>query len=142
MQKHKLFLIIGPSGVGKGTAISRIKETDLNLFYPVSFTTREKRINEVEGETYYFIKKAQFEEKIKSNEFLEYQIVHGTHYYGTDKNSITENLKHSSVLREIDIAGVRDVLHNNSQLPIVTIFITTNNWETLVSRINKRQKKN
>ena len=142
MQKHKLFLIIGPSGVGKGTAIKRIKETDLNMFYPVSFTTREKRINEVEGETYHFIKKGEFEEKIKNNEFLEYQIVHGTHYYGTDKNSITENLKHTSVLREIDIAGVRDVLKNNSHLPIVTIFITTNNWETLVSRINKRQQMN
>jgi len=140
MQKNKLFLIIGPSGVGKGTAIKQIKNSKLNLFYPVSFTTREKRINEVEGETYYFINKSEFEEKIKNNEFLEYQIVHGTHYYGTDKKSIVDNLKSISVLREIDIAGVQDVLKNNSHLPIVTIFITTNDWDTLVSRINKRQQ--
>jgi len=140
MQKNKLFLIIGPSGVGKGTAIKQIKNSQLNLFYPVSFTTREKRINEVEGETYYFINKSEFEEKIQNNEFLEYQIVHGTHYYGTDKQSIVDNLKATSVLREIDIAGVQDVLKNNSHLPIVTIFITTNDWDTLVSRINKRQQ--
>lgn len=140
MQKNKLFLIIGPSGVGKGTAIKQIKNSDIDLFYPVSFTTREKRINEVEGETYYFINKSEFEEKIQNNEFLEYQIVHGTHYYGTDKKSIVDNLKTTSVLREIDIAGVQDVLQNNSHLPIVTIFITTNDWDTLVSRINKRQQ--
>lgn len=140
MQKNKLFLIIGPSGVGKGTAIKQIKNSDIDLFYPVSFTTREKRINEVEGETYYFINKSEFEEKIQNNEFLEYQIVHGTHYYGTDKQSIVDNLKATSVLREIDIAGVQDVLKNNSHLPIVTIFITTNDWDTLVSRINKRQQ--
>lgn len=140
MQKNKLFLIIGPSGVGKGTAIKQIKNSKLNLFYPVSYTTREKRINEVEGETYYFINKSEFEEKIKKNEFLEYQIVHGTHYYGTDKKSIVDNLTTKSVLREIDIAGVQDVLQNNSHLPIVTIFITTNDWDTLVSRINKRQE--
>ena len=140
MQKNKLFLIIGPSGVGKGTAIKQIKNSDIDLFYPVSFTTREKRINEVEGETYYFINKSEFEEKIQNNEFLEYQIVHGTHYYGTDKQSIVDNLKATSVLREIDIAGVQDVLKNNSHLPIVTIFITTNDWDTLVTRINKRQQ--
>ncbi len=140
MQKHKLFLVIGPSGVGKGTAISRIKESKLDLFFPVSYTTREKRINEVDGQTYYFISKNEFENKIKQDDFLEYQIVHGTNYYGTDKRSITNQLQSRSVLREMDVAGVQDVLLNNKELPIVTIFITTDSWDTLVKRINNRQQ--
>jgi len=140
MQKHKLFLVIGPSGVGKGTAISRIKESTLDLFFPVSYTTREKRINEVDGQTYYFISKDEFENKIKQDDFLEYQVVHGTNYYGTDKRSIINQLQSKSVLREMDVAGVKDVLLNNKELPIVTIFITTDNWETLVKRINNRQQ--
>jgi len=140
MQKHKLFLVIGPSGVGKGTAISRIKESKLDLFFPVSYTTREKRINEVDGQTYHFISKNEFENKIKQDDFLEYQIVHGTNYYGTDKRSITNQLQSRSVLREMDVAGVQDVLLNNKELPIVTIFITTDSWSTLVKRINNRQQ--
>ena len=139
MNKNKLFLIIGPSGVGKGTAIKILKQTHPEIFFPVSFTTRDKRENEVEGETYFFISKQEFEKKIQEGDFLEYQIVHGKNYYGTDKKTIKTNLINTNVVREMDVAGVTEVLKNNIDLPIVTIFITTDNWETLVTRIKRRQ---
>ena len=140
-KKGKLILVIGPSGVGKGTAIKQIRQLCSQLFFPTSYTTRQMRQGEKQGETYNFITKPEFEKMIKDDAFLEYQLVHNTSYYGTDKASILENIeKGKSVIREMDIQGVKEILDKEWTFDIVTIFITTDSWETLKSRILKRSQ--
>ena len=103
----KLILIVGPSGSGKGTVINRLKSIFPGFAYPVSYTTRDMREGEVDGEVYNFIAKEKFEDMIKNNEFLEYAIVHSNNYYGTSKNDILEPLKSGAmVVREVDIQGL------------------------------------
>jgi guanylate kinase len=135
----KLILILGPSGTGKGTVINHLKNTFPELVFPASFTTRAMRPNEIPGEVYNFITKEQFQQKIEKNEFLEWAIVHGDNYYGTDKKSILESLElGKTVLREVDIQGVHSLQNLIPEDKIHTIFLTTDSWEKLESRIKKR----
>ena len=71
MGKGRLFVISGPSGVGKGTLTKRLLE-DVDIRFSVSMTTREPRPGEVNGESYYFVSEEEFENRIKGNGFLEY----------------------------------------------------------------------
>lgn len=132
-------MIIGPSGVGKGSIISKIKDKLPNTVFPVSFTTRAKREGEIEGQTYFFISKGKFEEKIKRGEFLEYALVHKKAYYGTDKKTITEGLKNNqNVIREIDFQGYESVKKILNKEQYKTIYITAGDWNTLKERITSR----
>ena len=72
MSKGKLFVISGASGVGKSTVLKRVMEIRPELRFSVSATTRAPRPGEVDGESYYFVTKEQFEQMIARNEFLEY----------------------------------------------------------------------
>lgn len=135
----KLILILGPSGTGKGTVINHLKKTFPELVFPASFTTRAMRPNEVPGEVYNFINKQEFQEKIDKDELLEWAIVHGDNFYGTDKKSITQSLNNGqTVLREVDIQGVHSLQKLIDPSQIHTIFITTDSWQKLESRIQKR----
>ena len=140
MKKNKLFAIIGPSGAGKGTVIKEIKKLFPQIKYPISFTTREKREGEKEGEVYYFISQEKFQEMIQNQEFLEYQKVHKNAYYGSSKKEIIGNLENKHVLREFDIQGVKELEKVMPEENLVKIFITVKNWKTLESRILKRSK--
>jgi len=140
-KKGKLFLLMGPSGVGKGTATRHLRATQDNVFFPTSYTTRSMRQGEKDGETYNFITKPEFEKMIKQDAFLEYQLVHKTNYYGTDKQTIIDNINSGKVvLREMDLQGVQDVLSKQWPFEIKTIFITTDSWETLEQRIRQRSE--
>ena len=135
----KFILILGPSGSGKGTIIDFLKSKNLNIKYPPSYTTRAKRPGEIEGDVYHYITKEQFRTKIKNREFLEWAIVHNNNYYGTDKQTIIKELENgNTVLREVDIQGVKSIYKIFHKSNIVTIFITTDSWEKLESRIKKR----
>lgn len=136
-----LYLIIGPSGVGKGSIIRSLKESDLNIFFPVSYTTRPMREGEKEGETYHFIDKEKFESMISNQDFLEYALVHQKAYYGTDKASITNALQNGQdVLREIDFQGYESIkkLIPKSQLKV--FYIDAGSWENLKERITNRSQ--
>ena len=82
MAKGKLFVISGPSGVGKGTICKRVLDADSNMRFSVSMTTRAPREGEVEGVDYFFVGKDEFEELLREGQLLEYnQFVEN--YYGT-----------------------------------------------------------
>ncbi len=138
--KGKLYLIVGPSGAGKGTIISAIKKKMPDLIFPISCTTRDPRANEKEAEVYNFINKDDFLKKIESAEFLEWAHVHGRdHFYGTLKKPILEALKNGKkVLREVDMQGAESIKKIIPQEQLLTIFITVPDWNTLERRILQR----
>lgn len=146
--KGKLYLIIGPSGAGKGTIIKALKQQMPELVLPISCTTRDPRTGEKDGEVYHFISKEDFLKKIEDGDFLEWAHVHGRdNFYGTLKSPILAALKsEKKVLREVDMQGaqsIRDLIELDkelSQYELVTIFITVKDWPTLEHRILNRSE--
>lgn len=134
--KGKLFLISGPSGVGKGTICRELLNCNPNIYFSVSATTRAPRDEDIEGKTYYFKTKEQFEELIEQNEFLEWAEYSGN-YYGTPKKPVMEHLeKGEDVLLEIDVKGALNVKKNFSEG--IYIFIAPPDNNTLFERLKKR----
>ena len=82
-----VFIISAPSGSGKSTLVTRLLNEVKNLTFSVSYTTRSPRGNEVDGEAYHFIDRAEFEHRIAKDEFLEYAEVFGN-YYGTHSSAL------------------------------------------------------
>lgn len=104
-----LIVISAPSGAGKGTVINKLLEKNDNLWLSVSATSRIPRDNDIEGKTYYFYSKEEFEEKIKEGYFLEYALYAGN-YYGTPKEFIGSKLDNGiDVILEIEIQGVMQI---------------------------------
>lgn len=139
--KGKLFLIVGPSGSGKGTVISLLKERYPQFVYPVSYTTRDPRPGEKEGEVYHYISKAEFEEGIGNGRFLEWAQVHKDNYYGTSKEQIVSALEAGQVvIREIDIQGFKSIQAELPKENLVSIFLEVTDLEDLKKRILGRGK--
>lgn len=137
MKKGTLFIISGPSGVGKGTIRQKVmEEKDLNLVYSVSMTTRQMRPGEKEGVDYYFVSDDAFLENLKKGNFLEYNLFVG-HSYGTPKDKVDALLEEGkNVLLEIDVNGARQVMEKEKD--VVSIFILPPSFEELERRIRGR----
>src|SRR5215207_2201922 len=105
----KLFVITGPSGVGKGTLISRLLDRVPDLELSVSATTRPPREGEVDGRDYHFLDRAEFDQKVGEDAFLEHATYSG-HRYGTPRSEIEKRLQDGrSVVLEIELEGARQV---------------------------------
>ena len=103
-------MVSGPSGTGKGTVCSELLTQAQDLAYSISATTRQPRAGEVDGKNYYFMDKADFEQKIAEGGFLEYANVYGN-YYGTPLAKIEERLAAGEdILLEIDTQGALNVM--------------------------------
>ena len=134
----KLIVIAAPSGTGKTSLIkallSEVKHLKFSL--SVSYTTREKRITEKHGESYYFINKEEFELMIKKQEFLEYADVFGD-LYGTSSSWVKNKIKNGwNVILELDWQGtsqVKDIYPDTE-----TIFILPPSFADLKLRLNER----
>ena len=139
--KGKLFLILGPSGSGKGSLIGCLKKKHPEFVFPVSVTSREIRLGEIEGNVYHFVSKDVFEKKIEENELLEWAVVHQNNYYGTLKKPIFEAIENNqTVIREVDIQGfelIREIIPVDQ---LVSIFIMPDSIENLVEIIRNRSK--
>ena len=134
----KLIVIAAPSGTGKTSLIkallSEVKHLKFSL--SVSYTTREKRITEKHGESYYFINKEEFELMIKKQEFLEYADVFGD-LYGTSRLWVKNKIKNGwNVILELDWQGARQVkgMYPDTE----TIFILPPSFADLKLRLNER----
>ena len=136
-ERGLLIVISGPSGVGKGTVRKALFEMkNHNLTYSVSMTTRKQRPGEVDGVYYYFTTKEEFEDRIKTNKFLEYAEFVGN-YYGTPLDKVNEKLDagHEVVL-EIEVEGALQV---KRKVPdCVMIFIVPPSKEDLYKRLKSR----
>lgn len=136
MSEAKLFIISGPSAVGKGTIVKRIIEAEDDIHLSVSATTREPRPGEQDGVSYYFLTDDEFRSKIDASGFLEYASVHG-HFYGTPKAPVLEKLKEGyDVILEIDVQGAMKV--KESYPDGIFIFILPPSLEELRNRIVHR----
>jgi guanylate kinase len=105
-----LFLLSGPSGVGKGTVRKALfEESDVGLNYSISATTRKPRQGESDGIDYFFITREDFEKRIEEHRMLEYAEYAGN-YYGTPKDWIDKELDHGKdVFMEIEVQGAKQV---------------------------------
>ena len=134
----KLIVISAPSGAGKTSLINALLEEarDLKLTLSISYTTREKRVTEKHGESYFFISNKEFEHMIKEKEFLEYADVFGD-LKGTSKSWVENKIKKGwNVILELDWQGASQVkeIYPDSK----TIFILPPSYTDLETRLNKR----
>ncbi|MEK7672864.1 MAG: guanylate kinase [Patescibacteria group bacterium] len=135
----KLFLIVGPSGSGKGTVIKELQRKYKGFVYPISYTTRQPRDGEEDGQVYHFITKDKFKEMIEAGEFLEYATVHSDNFYGTAKKEILEALEGSAVvIREVDMQGFHSIKNLVPKENLVSIFMKVISEEDLSERILRR----
>lgn len=138
--KGILFIISSPSGGGKGTLIREVLRTVPNIGYSVSFTTRQRREGEVDGQHYHFVSHEKFENLIEQGEFLEYAKVHGN-YYGTSKTQIEQETSIGrDIILEIDVQGA-DLVREKAPNAI-GIFILPPSFEVLRERLTARQTEN
>ncbi len=135
-----LFVISAPSGAGKSTICSSLRQTP-DTVYSVSCTTREPRAGEINGEDYHFLETADFEHRIAAGDFLEHAKVHGN-YYGTLRHSIVEHLRRGiDVLVDIDTQGAALIRKNADPFirdSLVDIFIMPPSLDELRRRLVKR----
>ena len=130
--KHKLLVISGPSGVGKGTIVKALKARRNDVVESISCTTREPREGETHGKEYFFLSKEEFLRRIAENDFLEYD-EHFGNYYGTPKSFVQETLQKKSVILEIDVVGA---LNTKKAIPeSVLIMIAPPSVEELKRRL-------
>lgn len=136
MAKGLLFVISGPSGVGKGTISRQLLKEVPSIKYSVSATTRAPREGEKDGVNYFFLSIDDFQRMIKEDAFLEYANVYGN-YYGTPREFVEKELKAGNhVLLEIDIQGALQV--RKKAPDAVFVFIVPPSIEELQARIMGR----
>ncbi|TDW20786.1 guanylate kinase [Breznakia blatticola] len=138
MKKGLLIILSGPSGVGKGTVRKYfMQDSELNLAYSLSMTTRKPRAGEQDGVDYLFVEKEDFEKAIEHGELLEWAEFVGN-YYGTPMSQV-EKLRNEgkNVLLEIEVQGAKQVA---DKVPdAISIFMIPPTMEELAKRIRGRK---
>lgn len=137
VESGRLIVVAGPTAVGKGTVVSRIRELHPDVKFSVSATTRTPRPGEIDGVHYFFVDDTEFDRLVAHNEMLEWAVVHGVHRYGTPRAPITAALAAGhSIILEIDIQGARQV--KKSMPEAVLVFLLPPTWDELVRRLTSR----
>ena len=136
-RKGLLLVISGPAGVGKGTINLSLISRNSDIRMSVSATTRQPRPGEIDGVHYFFKTEEEFRKMIESGAFLEYMRVFNTHYYGTPKSFVEQELAEGrSVILEIDVQGAMRV--KAAYPDAVLIFIAPPSMSELKSRLIHR----
>jgi guanylate kinase len=138
--KGKLIVFSAPSGSGKTTIVRHLlKQDNLNLEFSISATSRERRGDEINGKDYYFLSASEFKQKIKNEEFLEWEEVYRDNFYGTLKTEVERIwAKGKHVIFDIDVSGG---LRIKRKFPKETlaVFVKPPSIDELKIRLKKRE---
>jgi guanylate kinase len=108
--RPRLTVVSGPTAVGKGTVVARMREEHPDVFVSVSATTRPPRLGETDGVHYVFVTDEEFDRLIEADALLEWAVVHGVHRYGTPREPVKQALAYGrEAILEIDLQGARQV---------------------------------
>jgi guanylate kinase len=135
----KLVILSGPSGAGKSTIAKYLLDNKkYNLAFSVSACSRKKRDYEVEGKDYYFMSVDSFKSKIEENEFLEWEEVYPSLYYGTLKSEV-EKIRSMgmNVIFDVDVMGAMNIKRKYKD-EAVSVFIMPPSLEVLEQRLVSR----
>ncbi|MDU5307545.1 MAG: guanylate kinase [Varibaculum cambriense] len=133
----RLYVLVGPSGVGKGTVVKALRKAHPQVNVAVSTTTRSPRPGERDGVDYHFLTESQFDELVDRDGFVEWAVVHGQARYGTLRSEIAKYLaRDEDVILEIDLAGARQVRHTNPDACF--IFLQAPSQQILQERLRGR----
>ena len=134
MEKGKLLIFSAPSGSGKTTLVNHLLAEIPNIAFSVSATSRPPRGNEQNGKEYYFISPEEFQERVKNDEFLEWQEVYPGRYYGTLK-SVVEKMQEEGyhVAFDVDVVGGTNIKKYYGD-EALSIFIQAPSIEVLRER--------
>jgi guanylate kinase len=134
--RGRLFVISGPSGVGKGTVVRRLLEVRPAVRFSVSYTTRPPRPGEVDGRHYRFVDEAAFAAMAERGEFLEWAEVFGRRYGTPAAEVAAARDRGQEVLLEVDVQGARAV---KERVPdAVLVFLRPPSEEELARRLRAR----
>jgi guanylate kinase len=133
-----VFIVSAPSGSGKSTLVNRVLEQDPKLLFSISYTTREPRGPEKQGEDYHFISREEFQRRLKEDEFLEWAEVFGN-YYGTSRLYLDRAAAEGrDLVLDIDVQGARQL---KERIPdAVSIFILAPSRKILEQRLRARSE--
>lgn len=134
----KAIIISAPSGAGKTTLVNKLLDTKLPLLFSISACSRAPREGEEDKKDYYFLSIEEFKEKIKAQDFIEWEEVYEGNFYGTLKKEIERIWKEKKhVVFDVDVIGgisLKDYFMENS----ISIFIKPPSMEVLSKRLKKR----
>lgn len=131
-----LFVISGPSGVGKTSVCRQVVAERPDIIQSVSYTTRTPRPRERDGREYHFVSHRTFQRHLANNSFLEWAKVHGN-LYGTSRQQINRAIQHGlDVLLAIDVQGAMQL--RAATLNAVFILLIPPSWQALMMRLQER----
>ena len=132
-----IFVLSGPSGVGKSTLIELLKRDGFPITYCVTATTRPRRPGEIPGVHYYFLSEEQFDQLLAQDQLLEHAVVHHAYRYGIPLYSVREGLRRGQdLIMAPDVQGADTV---RRKLPsAITIFLQPPSIEELIPRLEAR----
>lgn len=135
----KIFIITGPSGVGKDSIVNKLKSQGFKFNRVITTTTRKKRKGEIEGKSYYFVSKEKFKKMIEEKKFIEWAEVY-KNYYGTQKKDVQKVLKKKlPIIMIIDVQGAK-TWKKAYPKKVLVIFIKPPSLKILEKRLRKRSQ--
>ncbi|CAN5157386.1 guanylate kinase [soil metagenome] len=134
---NKLIIITAPSGAGKSSITRYLIDNFPGLSFSVSAATRQPRHNEIPGKHYYFVSVEEFQQKIKDDAFIEWEMVYEGRYYGTLKSELQRIWEQNKIpVLDIDVQGA---IHVQQQFPnAISFFIAPPSLEELKRRLETR----
>ena len=136
MNKGRVFILSGPSGIGKDTVLKELLKRNDNIRLSISSVTREPREGEVNGVKYNFITREAFEKMLSNDELLEHNVYCGN-YYGTPKKPVVEAIENGDIMViEVDVNGAASI--RKKMLGIKSVFVMPPSFEELERRLSSR----